>query len=103
MKEDLARRLKIINEYDIKEGLKNARRDWICKVTEERKGEPPFTVVDRPNDAEKKAKEAIAKEKLKKEQDKKKKDDQGPKLRCNFKSCSATLFRTRRKCQRDDV
>lgn len=87
-KEELEEKIKIIEGYDIKEAMKNQRRDWINKERAENKGEPPVSIdlfykrfdVEKKvelNDQQKKLQEDQAKEKLKKEQDKKKGEEKG--------------------------
>jgi hypothetical protein len=88
-KTDLERKVLNIESHDIKETMKNERRDWINqqKLLSD-KNEPPQQLkkfyqrndvakIEVEDDQQKKAKEQIAKDKLKKEQDKKKKDEQG--------------------------
>ena len=88
----MTKKIKLIEEYDIKEGLKNERRDWISKVTEETK-EPPYSVewfykkkdAERPanlDDAQLKEKGRQEKDKLKKLQDDKKKNEAGAIVKC---------------------
>jgi len=92
-KEELEEKIKIIEGYDIKEAMKNQRRDWINKERAENKGEPPVSIdlfykrfdVDKKvelNDQQKKLQEDQAKEKLKKEQDKKKGEEKGNSIQC---------------------
>jgi len=87
-KEELEDKIKIIEGYDIKEGLKNERREWINEERSKNKGEPPANLdlfykrldVEKKvelNDQQKKLQEDQAKEKLKKEQDKKKGEEKG--------------------------
>lgn len=87
-KDELEDKIKIIEGYDIKEAMKNQRRDWINKERSENKGEPPVSIdlfykrfdVEKKvelNDQQKKLQEDQAKEKLKKEQDKKKGEEKG--------------------------
>jgi len=94
-KEELEEKIKIIEGYDIKEEMKNQRRDWINKERAENKGEPPVSIdlfykrfdVEKKvelNDQQKKLQEDQAKEKLKKEQDKKKGEEKGNVIQCNF-------------------
>lgn len=92
-KTDLENKIRTIEGYDIKEAMKNQRRDWINKERSENRGEPPINIdlyykrldvakkVDL-NDAQKKAMEEQAKEKLKKEQDKKKTEEKGNQIQC---------------------
>jgi len=92
-KEDLGNKIRTIEGYDIKEAMKNQRRDWINKERSENRGEPPLNIdlyykrldVEKKvelNDAQKKALEEQAKEKLKKEQDKKKNEEKGNQIQC---------------------
>jgi hypothetical protein len=92
-KVDLENKIRTIEGYDIKEAMKNQRRDWINKERSENKGEPPLKIdlfykrldVEKKvdlNDAQKKALEEQAKEKLKKEQDKKKNEEKGNQIQC---------------------
>jgi hypothetical protein len=92
-KEDLENKIRTIEGYDIKEAMKNQRRDWINKERSENRGEPPLNIdlfykrldVEKKvelNDAQKKALEEQAKEKLKKEQDKKKNEEKGNQIQC---------------------
>ena len=87
----MATKIKLLEEYDIKEEMKDQRRNWISKITSENKGTPPFSIelFEKRYDAEKpldedenqnKKKDNIAKDKLKKLQDAKKKNEggQGP-------------------------
>jgi hypothetical protein len=93
LKVDLAQKIRLLDEYDIKEEMKDQRRNWISKVTSENKGIPPYDIQqfyerlvaqkpDEKDEAQKKKEEQIAKEKLKKLQDAKKKAEgqgsQGP-------------------------
>ena len=92
-KNELENKIKIIEGYDIKEAMKNQRRDWINKERSENRGEPPVSIdlfykrldVEKRvelNDAQKKLQDDITKDKVKKEQDKKKKEETG-----NFITC----------------
>ena len=87
-----------MEEYDIKEEMKDQRRNWISKVTSENKGLPPYDIEqfyerflakkpDEKDEAQKKKEEQLAKEKLKKLQDQKKKQEgqgsQGP-VKCTL-------------------
>ena len=93
-KDELGNKIRTIEGYDIKEAMKNQRRDWINKERSENRGEPPLNIdlyykrldVEKKvevNDAQKKAMEEQAKEKLKKEQDSKKKEEKGNQIQCN--------------------
>lgn len=88
VKKDLEEKILLIEGYDIKEAMKNERREWINKEKSDNKGEPPHSLdqfykrldVEKRvelDENQKKVAENIAKEKLKKEQDKKKKDETG--------------------------
>lgn len=92
-KVELEEKIKIIEGYDIKEAMKNQRRDWINKERSENKGEPPLNIalfykrndIEKKvelNDAQKKVQEEQTKDKLKKEQDKKKKEEVGNNIQC---------------------
>ena len=94
-KDELDNKIRTIEGYDIKDAMKNQRRDWINKERSENKGEPPLNIdlyykrldvekKEELNDAQKKAMEEQAKEKLKKEQDKKKTEEKGNQIQCNF-------------------
>ena len=111
MKLDLAQKIRLLEEYDIKEEMKDQRRNWISKVTSENKGVPPYDVElfylrfqaakpDEKDDAQKKKEEQIAKDKLKKLQDAKKKTEggnAGP-VKCNnINNISTNIYRTNRK------
>ena len=98
-KEEMKSKFHKIEEDDIKEDMKNQRRDWISEqiqLNDPKTEGPPYDIrkfYDR-NDKEHKedldenqlkAKENIAKEKLKGKQDEKKKKDAGQEMKC--KSC----------------
>ncbi len=94
-KEELEGKIKILEGYDIKEAMKNQRRDWINKERAENKGEPPVSIelfykrndVEKKvdlNDQQKKLQEEQVKKELKKEQDKKKGEEKGNMIQCNF-------------------
>lgn len=94
-KKDLDNKMRIVEGYDIKESMKNERRDWINNEKAVNLGEPPHLVklfYDKDNkgikveldENQKKVAENLAKEKLKKEQDKKKKDENGAMIKCIF-------------------
>ena len=105
----MAQKIRLLEEYDIKEEMKDQRRNWISKVTSENKGQPPYDVElfyqrflaakpDEKDEAQKKKEEQIAKDKLKKLQDAKKKTESGGNagpVKCNFSNnVSTNLYRT---------
>lgn len=103
-KKELKEKIKMIEEYDIKDKMKNDIRDWINTYKYENKGEPPrhlglfydrFKVEKRVelDENQKKVAENLAKLKLKQEQDKKKKDENGPVID-RYKLKSATFQRS---------
>ena len=97
-KEELKTKFQKIEEDDIREDMKNQRRDWISeqiKFNDPKTQGPPYDVNQfyLRNNVEKKVvldenqlkmKETIAKDKLKQKQDDKKKNEQGQMIKCKF-------------------
>jgi len=93
-KKDLAKKIQLIQGYELREGFKNERREFIADYKALNK-EAPYSLQlyyqrnDKKDQAEGgeldeaqiKVKENQAKDKLKKAQDTKKKDDNGPMIK----------------------
>lgn len=87
-KNNLKDKFKKIEQDDVRESMKNERRDWITKYIQEHQGEPPVDIkgfyarndVEKKevlDDAQIKEQQNLAKDALKKKQDTKKKEEGG--------------------------
>ena len=96
-KEEMKNNFKKVEEDDIKENMKNERREWISNqiMFNDKSQGPPYDIkffYERNNVEKKevldenqiKQAENIAKDKLKQKQDNKKKDEAGQMIKCSF-------------------